>query len=714
MAIKITNNGFDLFKQLYANGEIRFDHENDNSLTTTIRFTDESFYNDFEADNSNNEFSFVNSQIKEMTFSKDSGGNDLKCILEPVFEYLAPKLQDQYEFSSFLSMPTHLIRNIVGNSRNWDAGVTVVPGSSFTDFEFETIPNLFYEDLKKMANDNYYFKNEGLSFNDTYSLRLDFLNFSETINWDGNGSNFNTNVDINESIFENIIMFNNNVVENRIHPQKVHITLEGNDLNKSFLSDNTSPTFKQTFFNNQQMYHLVHDFVKVYYDQMSTVNSLDSRYKSLELLSGVYDEALDSSYSYNLLSEEVEANLDGGDLPISALDHLAIIEENQYANENGTALLERDRGEAADLLELAFDNCIKTSQKLIEFDSKTDSEIILHRVLKTNLETGTTQNFWISTINNSFSFTDTQVGVEDEYRYEIFSYVLCYGVKYANPNFNETDFTVTYNIQPMVSILEIPMGSKEIKITQPPQPTPNVYFKNIKHLPKNIKIVMNLNAHEEDGPFYPIESLNEKDTLDDNYDLMNPSFESSYFRYETDIGRFQIFRTSVKPKIGTNWGYENIKNADNVFIVSENNSTMVSYVDTIQPFQKYYYVIRSRNYFGYYSQPTHLYEVELTQDADETFLHVQNVDFAEQVESKHMMEKTMSKLFQIVPAIQQLSIPEDAASTINSITTLDQLPDLGDEGIEKVWNKQFKIRLTSKSTGKKIDFNINFNLNKIN
>ena len=195
---------------------------------------------------------------------------------------------------------------------------------------------------------------------------------------------------------------------------------------------------------------------------------------------------------------------------------------------------------------------------------------------------------------------------------------------------------------------------------------------------------------------------------------MNPSLEARYFRYETDIGRYQIFRTNVKPKIGTNWGYENIKNVDNIIVESENNCTMVTYVDTIKPFQKYYYVIRSINHFGYYSQPSYLYEVEATQDADETFLHVQNVEFAEQVETKQMMEKTMSKLFQIVPDIQQLTIPQTAISAIQSVSNPNQLPDLGDEDITKVWGKDFKIRLTSKSTGKKIDFNIKFNLNKIN
>ena len=36
--------------------------------------------------------------------------------------------------------------------------------------------------------------------------------------------------------------------------------------------------------------------------------------------------------------------------------------------------------------------------------------------------------------------------------------------------------------------------------------------------------------------------------------------------------------------------------------------------------------------------------------------------------------------------------------------------EVGMSGLEKIWDKKFKIRLTSKKTGKKIDLNITYKL----
>lgn len=702
MAINIKNNGFTLFRQLFNEGKISFETQPDSDELAKMVIEDETMmFTDPDFELLDETFNFFNSTIKELSFDSDSS-NSFKVVLEPVFEYLAPKFQDKYEFGSFLSMPTHLIRNVVGSSQGWGAGV----GMDGIDL---------YSDLKDIVENNYYFKN-GSTAENTYARRSDFIGFGTSVDIYGDPTNFKQDTEINEDLFKNIIIMKNGVSEKRDHPQKVHITLNGNDLNSTFLSDtNEDIGLKKKFFQNKFMYHFIHDFVKKYQSSFSQDADI-SEYKSITVLTGDYDSGSEE-YDFDLLLQEFFADAVDGfvvpqDLAIDATDHLAVVQKDQYESETTIQLKPRDRDEMSDLIHNCYTNCVKTPAKLIESEVNTSYEILFHKIVKTESTTQEKQDFWVVSEEQEMSFIDTQVKLEEEYNYEIFSYVLVYGVQYTDFSSGDNS-AVSYSTNPLVRIFEIPMGNKSIKITQPPQPTPNVEFKNITHSKNKIKIVMNLNAHEEDGPFYPIQSLEEKEVLDENYSLMNPSSESSYFRYETDIGRFQIFRTDVKPKIGANWGYENIKNTDNVLITSEINSTMVTYVDTITPFKKYYYVIRSQNYFGYYSQPTYLFEVELTQDADETFLTYKNVEFAEQVESKHMMEKTMSKLFQVVPVIEQLSVPQEIIDAGNFANlSANELPDLGDNDIEKVWGKDFKIRLTSKSTGKKIDFNINFKLTK--
>ena len=54
----------------------------------------------------------------------------------------------------------------------------------------------------------------------------------------------------------------------------------------------------------------------------------------------------------------------------------------------------------------------------------------------------------------------------------------------------------------------------------------------------------------------------------------------------------------------------------------------------------------------------------------------------------------------------------DAAASSPTTVGIDEIPDsdiLGSiDVVDKVWNKKFKVRLTSKKTGRKIDLNLTF------
>ena len=154
--------------------------------------------------------------------------------------------------------------------------------------------------------------------------------------------------------------------------------------------------------------------------------------------------------------------------------------------------------------------------------------------------------------------------------------------------------------------------------------------------------------------------------------------------------------------------------------MEDNLSTLSFKTDFIKPFQNYYYIIRSINSYGYYSNPSPIYKVLKTLDADESFLNVETVGFATSEDSLYMPEKTMAKLIQIIPSSYQTSLGEtyDDISNQGGLNTADQplcdpLPDLGIV-TQTIWSGQnrFKIRLTSRKTGKKIDLNLNFKLTK--
>ena len=133
---------------------------------------------------------------------------------------------------------------------------------------------------------------------------------------------------------------------------------------------------------------------------------------------------------------------------------------------------------------------------------------------------------------------------------------------------------------------------------------------------------------------------------------------------------------------------------------------MSSTINKIKPNKKYYYILRSINNHGVYSNPTSVFEIELLQDSDDTFINVQQYKFKNNLANNY--SKTGKRYFQIKVSNLQGLINEDTTQ-FEEATTAEEIESvlLGPEQ-DRIWGKNFKIRLTSEKTGKKIDFNVRF------
>ena len=120
-------------------------------------------------------------------------------------------------------------------------------------------------------------------------------------------------------------------------------------------------------------------------------------------------------------------------------------------------------------------------------------------------------------------------------------------------------------------------------------------------------------------------------------------------------------------------------------------------------------MFRAVNVHGHKSNPTIVYEVELIQDADDSKIVVNKFDF--EVPPVYMNSKKFNSLFQVEPALQQRLLDNTQPSLYNKSTAKGSLENIKLGNVpDALWGRNFKIRINSTTTGRKIDFNINFNI----
>ena len=179
------------------------------------------------------------------------------------------------------------------------------------------------------------------------------------------------------------------------------------------------------------------------------------------------------------------------------------------------------------------------------------------------------------------------------------------------------------------------------------------------------------------------------------------------FKFDDMPAAFQVFRIDFKPS-----AYADFKGS-----IIKHFSTEIGsdYVDKIIPNKKYYYVFRTVDVHGNISNPSIIYEVEMVSEGGVSFLLCEVVDFEVEKEKNRSVTTTkpMRRFIKIFPSDIQLilneSIFDDQIKSAKELGLVEGSPVFGEELEESLFsNKTFKIRFTSKSTGRKIDLNLKF------
>lgn len=343
------------------------------------------------------------------------------------------------------------------------------------------------------------------------------------------------------------------------------------------------------------------------------------------------------------------------------------------------------------------------------------SEIFMFKISKylTTNTGATVQEFYFYNAGDETSgvqsFIDTQVKYDEEYQYEVTAYCAVVGSKYQYSSVTTTGgFHV--NIRPSVRLYEIPLFSSTGRIVMPPPYYPQVNIEQIKGVTK----AMLFSFDTQVGETYEVPlSLTDKEQ-ESNTQLLTDETRSIdgeiLYRSTEAMSGVQVYRTDKPPE-----SYEDFKG--NLFktlstdadLASDLTAGAVAKILKQRTNEKFYYMFRALGPHGEASNPSPVYQVELYSDGGVAYPITRLYEFGQN--SNKTTTKTMKNLLRITPRITQAMVNEQASGLIDEAGNI-LAPSLNDIvlGLEDeiLFGKKFKIRITSKNTGKKMDLNVTF------
>ena len=321
------------------------------------------------------------------------------------------------------------------------------------------------------------------------------------------------------------------------------------------------------------------------------------------------------------------------------------------------------------------------------------------------------QNIYVPAGVLTAAFVDTQVKYGATYAYEAKAHYMLVGNSYSyrNVRYYEED-GVTYATaevvnRPNIAVVPFDLFDVSKTIIQPPPVFPQVNFKTENNSNNEIQIYLSPTKNSLKADFVEIISGDAEQTR-----LMQSFYSNKdgLYKFETsvDSGLYEVFRTSQPPKAIADFG--NYKLGE---VRMPYRSTDAIFRDMVDNNEDYYYIFRQINEKGLVSNPTTIFKVRLIVDADDAKVFVETYDLPKEVMSEP--RRDFKSMMQIKPAIDQTIFLEDQP-VLDGKTSLKGAIDSLRLGATKkaLWGRKFKLRVRSKTSGKIIDLNINFELTK--
>ena len=269
------------------------------------------------------------------------------------------------------------------------------------------------------------------------------------------------------------------------------------------------------------------------------------------------------------------------------------------------------------------------------------------------------------------------------------------------------DFNIT--IEPSVKIVEIPLEEKTMRIVDHPPNDFNVSPYHLQDQSNRLAFYLKYDTFSVDTEPYPT-TLSSTDERNANSYKEGKDFVPGSLTKEESVSaaRFiEVYRTTEKPTSYQSF-VNNLRTTIDLKTVAGDIASDHFFMERVRENTKYYYTFRAVNENGVAGQLSPVFESELINDGGYVYGLFNQLSEDELVEPPPKSPTlSIKNLLNVVPNIQHLQLDtSDVDFTNNSVREKSNIK-LGD-GSTDFWNQKFKIRLTSKKTGRKLDINLTF------
>ncbi len=367
-----------------------------------------------------------------------------------------------------------------------------------------------------------------------------------------------------------------------------------------------------------------------------------------------------------------------------------------------------------------------------------------HAVVDGELVPTPIQNVYFMNSNeiSDFVYNDTQVVYGEEYKYVVYAYTLVFGTEYRLTNAKYGDLQVKPDgssnawkvalyamTRPSIDLIEVPYYGLEFDepatafiFDDPPMP-PNVDMGGYRGINNKLHISLSNNFGRmitepialEDSDNVTFENARRYQSLP------KKQFAQNKIRFESDDPgvAFQVFRIgpdAISGKTKKPASYFDFK-GKKIKTIDYPDSDSASYIDRLRPNVKYYYIFRTIDAHGNISNPTTPYEVELVSEPGSKLAYViiREHDFTQQIKPK--FKKPLRRYLHIDPREHHKQVKINSLEDIDVEEAAKSPPPMGikqdplflkKDQKDGARLKKFKIRLTSRRSGKKVDINVKF------